>query len=347
MQKINRCCELLKEEFEQREREGPKEPNRPPNNPTAKTTKPQEGSTSGSNTTGQDNPSTSKTPKLIPSDNFTLEIQLNTLCRKPVFLNHHFFTIFFIKTTNSLQRNDKLTCLCQLTLGRSKIDLGTVNLAVQEKGIRRHNNGSQEEENSPASGGRSITRAGRTGSRRLGNRLGGLFQSWKNVVDVVASRVVSVVLSTNALFTLGSFFVSILTKFENFVLFLLVIIVVVVIVVVVVVFLDLLTRDAVAGNNGFLFVWKRSSVVQALVDSRLRCLCGATFIGKDSKINVKSVGASWSNKVLLVVVAVAVVTVLVFNFCQSKMTILDTVWYKSVFSQQMSKAFLPRHSKYS
>ena len=120
-----------------------------------------------------------------------------------------------------------------------------------------------------------------------------------------------VVVSIEVLLALGRILISVLAEVEDLVVFFLVSVVVVIVVVVVVFFLDILARDAVTGNQRFLCVWKRSSVVEALIDSRLAGLGGTGLISKDGEVDVKSIGASGSNVILLVVTIVAVVIVVV------------------------------------
>jgi hypothetical protein len=64
-----------------------------------------------------------------------------------------------------------------------------------------------------------------------------------------------------------------------------------VVIIVVVVFLLQATEATLRGNQGFLFIGKRSAIVEGFVGSRLS-LGGATRVGKDGKINADPVGGT-------------------------------------------------------
>ena len=81
--------------------------------------------------------------------------------------------------------------------------------------------------------------------------------------------------------------------------------VVIITVVIVVVLVDFHARDAIHLNHGGGTVGKSLTIIHLLVDARFG-RNGTAFIQKDSKVNgVSRRRAVWSNKVLLVLVVVA------------------------------------------
>ena len=114
------------------------------------------------------------------------------------------------------------------TLGLSKIDLCSVDLAVKEEGVSSQNARCEEEDNCESSG------SGSTGASRRGTSCGlvaGLGQTWQDAVDVVTSRSIRVEVDTaglDVLLALGSTFVALLADLSDLDVFVVVVVVVVV-----------------------------------------------------------------------------------------------------------------------
>ncbi len=193
-----------------------------------------------------------------------------------------------------------------------------MDLSVQEEGVSSKKSSGQSKDN----GESSCCRSAQGDARSTGDLAGGLLQVGEDVVDVFTSTGVSIEVVPKDLaqlgFALGSSFVSVRANFGNFgVLVLVVVTVVVVLAVVVVVvgvLIDLKTRDAVVDlNNRFLFVRKRVSIVESLVDTRSG-VRNATSILEGSQVDALSVprrthgtNVVWAGHVNTVVVAVTVV----------------------------------------
>jgi hypothetical protein len=110
-----------------------------------------------------------------------------------------------------------------------KIDLGTVDLAVQEEGVGTQDDGRKEEDNGKGKRGASSAR------RVVRNLTSGLLQFGKDAVDVVAASCVRVEVGAASIqvgFALGGSFVGLLAKLIDFVVVVIVIVVVVVVIVV-------------------------------------------------------------------------------------------------------------------
>ncbi len=205
--------------------------------------------------------------------------------------------------------------LSHVHLGLSKIDLGAVDLAVQEEGVSSKKSSCHSKDDGKSSGCRTAN----SGARSTGDLSGGLLQVGEDVVNVFTSAGVGVkvVAKVQLVFALGSLFVGLLADFGNFGILVLVVLVVVVVVVVVVlvvlvgVLIDLKTRDAVVDlDNGFLLVRERVSVVESLVDSASG-VRNATSVLEGGQVDALSVlrRAHGTNVVLSVHVNTVVVVV--------------------------------------
>ena len=177
-----------------------------------------------------------------------------------------------------------------------------MDLAVQEKGVGAEKTRGQSKDDGKDGGSRTTDKA----QHSSGNLVAGRCQSGENVVDEFASASVRVkVLSGLQVgLALDGSLVCLLADVGNLSI---VVVVVVAIVVVVVVLVDLKARNAlVFGNDRFLFVWKRGSVVEFLVDSTsgIRNATGVLKGGKEDALAVSS--TSRSNVVLLVSVVATI-----------------------------------------
>ena len=123
--------------------------------------------------------------------------------------------------------------------GQGEVDLGAVDLAVQEKGVGAEKTGGQSKDDGKDGGSRTAGKA----QHSSGNLVAGRCQSGENVVDEFASASVRVkVLSDLQVgLALDGSLVRLLADFGNFSV---VVVVVVAVVIVVVVFVDLEARNA-------------------------------------------------------------------------------------------------------
>ena len=125
------------------------------------------------------------------------------------------------------------------TLCGRKIDLGTVDLAVQEEGVCSQSTRGKEEEH----GAKGRT----TSKRRSLNVSGGLLQLWENFVDVFASTSIGVEVLrwAEVLLALCGHFIGLFAQFIDLIILLIVVVIVVVLVgIISLVLLFLFARDA-------------------------------------------------------------------------------------------------------
>jgi len=223
----------------------------------------------------------------------------------------------------------------------SKVNLGAVDLAVQEEGV-----GSKESCRQPkddGEGGSGCAASGNRSTGSAGDLSCSLVQVGENVVDVVTSAGIGVIVLSKVIsqlgFTLGSHFVRLLTELGRFVVLVVVLVVVVVVVVIVAVVIvisvviNLEARETFAqGYNRFARVRKRRSVVEGLVNTTsgggrasrvkehrqidaLSILRGARSADVILAVHVNSVAALAGIIVVSTVVIVVVISIGTLHFC--------------------------------
>ena len=232
------------------------------------------------------------------------------------------------------------------TLRLCQIDLGTVDLAVQEEGVQTKDNSRQSKDD-----GKGSCSTPTSSDSATTNVSGRLFQLGKDTVDVKASVGVGVEVvasGAQALLTFGGLFIRLLAKFSDLVVLVLVVVyvasdsskitkennketelletsklslgpmrdhtltVVVIVVIVVCILVNLQARDALRSDHGLSFVWQFLTVSQGFESTSLGQGC-ATSIHKETQVDGFTITAVavGPSKVLLVTVDVVVVTIVV------------------------------------
>ena len=233
------------------------------------------------------------------------------------------------------------------TLRLCQIDLGTVDLAVQEEGVQTKDNSRQGKDD-----GKGSCSTPTSSDSATTNVSGRLFQLGKDTVDVKASVGVGVEVvasGAQALLTFGGLFIRLLAKLNDLVVLVLVVVyvasdsskitkqnnkvtelletsklslgpmrdhtltvVVIVVVVIVCILVNLQARDALRSDHGLSFVWQFLTVSQGFESTSLGQGC-ATSIHKETQVDGFTITAVavGPSKVLLVTVDVVVVTIVV------------------------------------